>query len=220
MTIEQIVSPTVPVLSPTDTGSKALSIMTDNNVSELPLVDDDNYVALISEDDILESEDQDAPLSQGHFLDYKPAIQAGSHPYDAIKLSHQQNLAVIPVVDADNRYLGAVTTESLLNYVAETSGYEIPGAVIVVEVEPREYNLCGIARVFENEDAIIISTQLYSNRQTNKVEVTIKCNRTEVSGIIASLEHNNYKIIEVFGNSSNPEDVIDRYNLLMNYLNM
>lgn len=220
MTIEQILAPSVPTLLPTDTGAHALSLMMDNNLTQLPLVDDENYLALVSEDDILESDDHDAPLNKGDFLDYKPAVPADGHPNDAIRIAHQQNLSVIPVVDKDNKYIGAVTTDSLLDYVAESSGMEIPGAIIVIEVEPRNYTLYGIARTFENEDAIIISTQLYTNRQTNKLEVTVKCNRTDVSGIVSTLELNNYKILEVFGSSSNPEDTIDRYNLLMNYLNM
>jgi predicted transcriptional regulator len=204
----------------TDTGTHALQLMMDNDLTELPLVSDNNYIALISEDDILEWEDEDALFSEADYLNYRPAVAASSHPYEALKLAHRQNLNVIPVVDDSDKYIGCVTNDTLLSYIAENSGLDIPGAIIVIEIEPRNYSLYEIARIFENQEAIIINTQLFTNVQTNKLEITIKCNRTEVSGILSSLEHNKYKVIEVYGNSSNPEDIIDRYKLLMSYLNM
>jgi acetoin utilization protein AcuB len=217
---EQLISPLVPVLMPTDTGDKAIQLMMDNNLAELPLVNDDKYLAIVREDDILEWDEQDAPLSKADFLDYKPMVTANSHPYDAIKLAHHQNLSVIPVVNEDEKYLGCITSDSLLNYIAETSGIEIPGAILVLEMESRQYSLYDIARIFENEDVIIISSHLRSNKQTNKLEVTIKTNRTDVSAVVAALEHNKYKILESYGQQNNTEDIIDRYKLLMNYLNM
>jgi acetoin utilization protein AcuB len=194
--------------------------MVDNHFQELPLVNEDSYMAIVREDDIFEWEDQDAALSKADFLDYKPFVTAGSHPYEAIKLAHRQNLSVIPVVDSDSKYIGAVTADNLLNYIAETSGIEIPGAILVIEIEPRDYSMYNIARIFENEDAIIISSNLFSNKQTSKLEITIKTNRTDISGITATLEHNKYKVLEVYGEQQNAEDIIDRYKLLMNYLNI
>jgi len=220
MVNEQLISPVVPALMLTDTGSKALQLMMDNSLTALPLVNDDQYLAIVREDDLLEWDNQEAPLSKADFLDFKPMVAAQGHPYEAIKLVHRQNLSVVPVVSSDDKYVGAITVDNLLNYIAEASGIEIPGAILVLEIEPRNYSMYSIAKIFENEDAILISSNMHSNKQTNKLEVTIKTNRTDVSSIVASLEHNRYKVIEIFGEQHNTEDIVDRYKLLMNYLNM
>ena len=53
-----------------------------------------------------------------------------------------------------------------------------------------------------------------------KLEVTLKINKTELSGIISSFERYNYEIIAVFNNDQNNNTSVDRFNSFMNYLNV
>jgi len=205
----------------TDTGSRALYLMEENNLSQLPLVVEEQYMALIQENDVLDWNTPESQLSLADFLNYKPAVFATGHPYDALRIAHQQNLSIVPVVDNDNKYLGAITRDELLKYITENSGLNNPGGIIVLEMEPKNYTLFEIARICENEDVIIISTQLNTNNQSGTVEVTLKTNRTDLRAVVASFERHNYKVKEVYGEKNQDhDDVLDRYNLLMNYINM
>jgi CBS domain-containing protein len=219
MISEQLISPIVPTLIPSDTGDKALSLMDESNLEQLPVVADEKYMGLVQENDLLDMADPDAKLDAAEFS-YRPAVLASGHPYDALRLAHQQNLSIVPVVDNDNHYVGAITRNDLLKYITEKSGLDNPGGIIVLEIDPRNYSLTEIARICESEEVLLISTQIFSNRATGKLEITLKTNRTNLGGIVAALERYNYKVLEVFGDSSQDEGMIDRYNLLMNYLNM
>lgn len=194
--------------------------MEENNLSQLPLIVDEHYMALIQENDVLDWEKPDAALSLADFLTYHPAVYASGHPYDALRIAHSQNLSVIPVIDNENKYIGAITRDTLLTYVAENSGIDNPGGIIVLEVSPRDYSLTEIARICENEDVLIISSQLHTIMPSGMLEVTLKTNRTDLQGITSSLERHNFKVREVFGELANKEDMEDRYKQLMNYLNM
>lgn len=218
--IEQLISPTVPQLLPTDTGEKAIDVMEESNMEQLPLVEDEKYIALVRESDLMDWEAPENELKTSEFLSYRPAVLAASHPYEAMRLAHQQNLDVIPVVDNEGNYLGAITRNELLNYITEKSGIDNPGGIIVLEIEPRNYSLYEIARVCESEEVLLISTQLYSNKVTGMLEVTLKTNRTNLGGVVSSLERYNFKVKEVYGDNGQDEGMIDRFNLLMNYLNM
>lgn len=220
MLIEQLISPIVPTLILTDTGDKALSLMDENNLEQLPLIAEDKYVALVKENDILDWDKQESALQGADFLDYRPAVLATGHPYEAIRLAHQQNLSIVPVVDTENTYIGAVTRSDLLRYITEKSGLDNPGGIIVLEVEPRNYSLYDIARICESEEVLLISTQIFSNKITGKLEVTLKTNRTSLSAVVSALERRNYKVLEVFGDNTDNAGVQDRYDLLMNYINM
>ncbi len=220
MIIEQLISPVVPTLSLSDTGEKALQLMTENNIDQLPLVIDDKYRALVQENDLMDWETPQAELSTADFINYSPAVQATGHPYEAMRLAYQQNLSVVPVVDNDNTYLGAITKDELLKYLIEKSGLDNPGGIIVLEIDPRNYSMYEIARICESEEVLLISTQIFSNKLTGKLEVTLKTNRTSLGGIVSSLERHNYKVKEVFGDKGQDEGMVDRYNLLMNYINM
>jgi acetoin utilization protein AcuB len=220
MVIEQLISPVVPTLIPTDTGDKALLLMDENNLDQLPLIVEDKYMALVNENDLLDWDKQETALQGADFLHYRPAVLATGHPYEAIRLAHRQNLSIVPVVDSENTYLGSVTRSDLLRYITEKSGIDNPGGIIVLEVEPRNYSLYEIARICESEEVLLISTQIYSNKITGKLEVTLKTNRTSLSPVISALERHNYKVIEVYGDSTDNSGMEDRFNLLMNYINM
>ncbi|PZF73878.1 CBS domain-containing protein [Taibaiella soli] len=220
MLIEQLISPIVPTLMPTDTGNRALYLMEENHLTQLPLVLDHKYMGLVMENDMLDWQTPERPLSAYDFQTYQPAVFANGHPYDALRIAHQQNLSIIPVVDRSNTYVGAITRDGLLKYITENSGLDNPGGIIVLEVEPRSYSLTEIARICESEDVLLIATQLHTNTETGMLEVTLKTNRTEFGAVISSFERHGYNIKEIFGEQGGAEDMISRYKLLMNYINM
>lgn len=220
MIIKQLISPIVPTLLPSDTGNRALLLMEENSLNQLPLVAEEKYMALVNENDVLDWEKPDSELSGAVFLNYRPSILTTGHPYDALRIAHQYNLSVVPVVDIENTYIGAITRDELLKYIAEKSGVDAPGGIIVLEIDPRNYSLYEIARICESEEVMVASTQLFTNNITGKLELTIKTNRTSLDAVVSSLERHNFKVKEVYGEQSGKDDVMARYNLLMNYINM
>jgi len=219
MSIEQLISPAVPTLVPDDTGNHALAIMEENSLPQLPLVSEDTYLALVLESDLLDWNQPGDPLEQAAFLNYKPAIMASAHPFEALRLAHQMNLSVLPVVDKEHKYIGAVTKDDLLKYITENSGIDAPGGIIVLEVAPRNYTLYEIARICENEDVTIMNAQVHAN-ELGMLEVTLKLNRTTIDAVVASFERYNYHVKEVYGDEHSEDDITGKYNLLMNYINM
>lgn len=218
MSIEQLISPAVPTLRPEDTGDHALALMEEHKLAQLPLVSEDNYIALITENELLDA-DNVGPLSNPDFLNFKPAIHSLTHPFEALRIMNQMRLSVLPVIDTEQKYVGSITESTLLKYVAENSGVENPGGIIVLEVQPRNYTMYEIARICENEDVAILSSQVHTNEQ-GMLEVTLKVNRTVLGGVAASFERHNYHVIGVYGEETNREDITGKYNLLMNYINM
>ena len=220
MSMTRLISPLVPTLLPTDTGSKALELMEENKLTELPVVVDEMYVALVKEDDLIDMDDPETALQDtGLLLTYKPAIPASAHPYEALRLMTQMELDVLPIVTFEQKYIGAITRATMLKYIADGSSIEVAGGIIVLEMEARNYSLYEIARICENEDVTIMNSQVYTTPE-GMMEVTIKTNRTALEAVVSSLERHDYRIKEVFGDQKNMEDVMGKYNLLMNYLNM
>jgi len=219
MNVELLISPSVPVLLPEDTGSRALELMEENNLSQLPVVTEDNYQALLQEHDILDLNNPDTLLSQSGLLNFKPAIIGFAHPFEAMRIMHEMSLSILPVIDNEHKYIGALTRDGLFNYFTEKSGIDTPGGIIVLEIAPRDYTLYEIARICENEDATILNLQVNAN-QKGMLEITIKLNRTGVEAVVSSFERHKYHVIEVFGEDTQDVDITGKYNLLMNYINM
>ena len=219
MSMTQLIAPLLPALAPSDSGTRALELMEENDCTQLPLVSDDHYLALIQEKDLLDTASSNGSLGELAILAFRPAILSTAHPYEALRLMNQLNLSVLPIMDFDQRYIGSITRESMLKYLAESSGTEVPGGIIVLQIEPRNYSLYEIARICENEDVLILNTQLFTTPD-GTMELTIKTNRTALEAVISSFERHEYRIKEVYGDTKSMEDVMGKYNLLMNYLNM
>ncbi len=219
MSMMRLISPLIPTLQPTDTGDRALNLMEENHLGHLPLVQDDTYIGLIKESDLLDWDNTGNELSTLPAANFKPAILAAAHPFEALRIFNQMELSALPVVDAEGKYVGAITKDTLLKYFAENSGLDVTGGIIVLEIQPHNYSLYQVARICENEDVTILNTQVNTNPQ-GVMEVTIKTNRTSLEALVSSFERHDYKVLEVYGDSKDLEDVMGKYNLLMNYINM
>lgn len=219
MNLHLLTDKNIPVLSSEDSIEKSLGIMDDAKLTGLPVVNNDEYIAFVQEDSLLEHTDPNQTLSEAGLLTYKPAIGSYAHPFDAITIIHQSGLPLLPVLDVENKYFGCITKDNLLGYIANNSSIANPGGILVLEIPPRNYSMYEIARICENEDVILLAMHAHTNER-GMLEITMKLNRTVLDGVVASFERHNYHVQEVYGKDTNNEDIISKYNLLMNYINM
>ena len=220
MFIYQLISSDIPVLRPADTGDKALQLMQELHLSHLSLVEGEEYKALVKEDDILNWPTPEAPLSSAEFLNFRPVVYGNQHPYEAIRRALQQHISVVPVINEQNKYLGSVSRDELLEYMGNNSGLDQAGGIITLEMKPVDYSLSEIARICENNDAILLNVQLFTYPGSETMEVVLKTNTKEIQSLIASFERYEYTVKEVFGELPAAESMLDRYQSLMHYINM
>lgn len=220
MFVHQLISPDLPVLHLSDTGEQALALMQEVHVAHLALTDADEYKALVGEHDLLNWETPEKPLSAANFLNFRPVVFADAHPYEAARRAVQQGISIVPVIDETNKYLGALTRNELLDFLCKNSGLDQPGGIIALEVKMANYSLSEIARICENNDVIVLNTQLQSNPENDTIEVILKTNTKELQSLVASFERYEYSVKEVFGELPARENMLERYQLLMNYINM
>lgn len=220
MFIYQLISSDIPVLRPADTGDKALQLMQELHLSHLSLVEGEEYKALVKEDDILNWETPEAPLSSAEFLNFRPVVYGYQHPYEAVRRAIQQHISVVPVINEQNKYLGSVSRDELLEYMSNNSGLDQAGGIITLEMKPVDYSLSEIARICENNDAILLNVQLFTYPGAELMEVVLKTNTKEIQSLISSFERYEYTVKEVFGEMPAVESMLDRYQSLMHYINM
>lgn len=220
MFIQELISSDIPVLRPDDTGDKALQLMQEFHLAHLSLVDGAEYKALIKEDDVLNWESPEAVLSSADFLNFRPVVYGQQHPYEAVRRTIQQNISIVPVINEQNKYLGAVSRDSLLQYIANNSGLDRSGGIVTLEVKPVNYSLSEIARICEGNDVIILNVQIFTYPDKELMEVVLKTNTKELQSLIASFDRYEYTVKEVFGEMPAIESMMDRYQSLMHYINM
>jgi acetoin utilization protein AcuB len=217
---KDIVTENIPPLKSSDTGEKAIDWMIEFKLSHLPLVDNRQYIGLVSEDDILDFNNTTEKL--GAYLKnlYKPYVKAGEHIFEVLRVCSSLKTPVIPVVDDDMHYLGMITLQSLLQHFAAMTSISGTGGIIVLELAgKKDYVLSDIARIVESNDAHILSLFMHQEGEDSHT-VTIKVDKTDIRRIIATFERFEYDVKAYFEESDLGEIYKDRFDSLMNYLNI
>lgn len=220
MIARNIISQSIPPLKQTDTGQKALSWMSEFFLQQLPVVDGTKFLGIITEYDILDQKDPEAAIEDMPLKLTDIKIAETDHIYEAIKAMQKSKLSIMPVVDAQDKYLGIITQESLINFFASASALQEPGGIVVLEVNQNDYVLTEIAQIVEANDASILN--LYVNQVPNSsgLEITLKLNRADLEAIIQAFERYEYSIKAFYQEEDYSEFLQERYDSLMNYLNI
>ncbi len=207
-------------LKTSDTGRTALGWMEDFRVLHLPIVNDADFLGLISEFDIYNLNSLDEPLGN-HQLSLSAAfVYEHQHIYEVLRLLQQYHLSLIPVIDEKDVYMGSITLQSLLEYFAHAISVNDPGAIIVLEMSLNDYSLSEIAQIVESNDAKILSLFLHLHEDSTKIDVTLKINRIEMGAVLQTFNRYNYLVKASFTEQDNVDDLRERYDALMNYLNL
>jgi len=220
MLAEDLISETIPPLKTSDSGLKALNWMDEFRVSQLPIVNNLELLGLISDTDILDLNAPEEPLGNHPLSLIRPFVYASEHIYEVLKMIARMNLTLVPVLDERNQYLGNISLRTLVDHFAKTTSVQNPGGIIVLELNANDYSLTQIARIVEENDTKILSLYLNSDPDSTKVELTLKVNREDIRAILASFSRYNITVMASFQQSEFSEDLRNRFDLFMNYINM
>ncbi len=220
MIAKHLITDGIMPLKTSDTGKTALSWMEEYKVSHLPIVNNQEFLGLISELDIYNLNNFDEPLGN-HKLSLKhPYVFENQHIYDVLKLVNEQNLSLVPVLNGEENYLGSINLQNLIKYFALSLSVDNPGGIIVLEMTYNDYSLTELAKIVEENDAKILSTFLLNHENSTRLDVFLKINKVDISSILKTFERYNYFVKASFGEEDDNEDMRERYNSLMNYLNV
>ncbi len=213
-----IITPDVPPLRPQDDIARALEWMEAFKVAHLPVVDAQRLVGMVKEDDLIDRNDANASI--GHVMDQVelPFVRAGQHLYKVIELFSERGLTVVPVLDDMGQYLGSITEHEALRQMAGAAGIHEPGGVVVLEMNQADFSVQLLARIVEGSDARLISMFTRTLPDTNRLEVTLKINRQEISDILQTFERYDIFVKSTYQGSRFHEDLRDRYDELMRFI--
>lgn len=213
--VAQIFTP----LRTSDSGEEALTIMHVYHVKHMPIVNQKQLLGTISEEDIL-CHDMDEPIGSYGLSLVSAYVGMDAHLFEIMAKMAEYHLTTIPVLGPDEEYMGAITQEALILFYAETFSFKEPGSILVLEMSKHDYSLADISRIIEAEGVAILISFLTSDADSKKVFVTLKINTQDAQHTIATLQRHEYHIRATFSEETYFEDLKERYDSLMAYLNV
>ena len=221
MVAKDLISEVIPSLKTSDLGQTALNWMEIFRVSHLPIVNNQDFLGLISDADIYDMNQPEEPIGNHNLTLLKPYVEAEQHIFEVIGLASRLKLSVVPVLDNTNHFLGVITIADLIRHMAGISSMDQPGGIIVLELIARDYSLSQIAQIVESNNVKVLSMYITSPPESTKLEVTLKVNSGDLGSVVRTFERYNYEVKTwVSDNDSMDRFYSERFDLLMKYLNI
>lgn len=220
MLVGDLITDEIPPLKTTDTVEMALDWMEQFKVSHLAVVNNRELVGIVSETDLMDYERPDEPINASKLPLLKPIIHHYQHTYELVKLMSSLNLSLIPVLDENELYKGCITLKGIVQNLSNMTAVQNPGGVIVLELNQNDYSVTQIGNIVESNDAKILSLHVSSQPDSMKLEVTIKVNREDLSGILQTFGRYQYTVKATFHQGDYDKNINDKLNEFLHFLNI
>jgi len=221
MFAKDIVHFDIQALSKDSTVGEAKSLFYSNKVSELAVVNSQNeFIGILKEDAILHIPQSSLDTTIEDIELIKVFAKSDQHIYEVFETFATQSLSIVPIVNNQNIYIGAITINSLITYISTITGFIKKGAVIIITLQKKDYSLSQICQIIESNNAKIVS--LFTNEiADNSLELIIKLNIEDITSIMQTFERYNYHIETLYAHT----EILDvflqsRIENLMSYLNV
>ncbi len=220
MLTSQLINQNIPQLKLQDTVAKAKLLINDFKLTHLPVIAEKKYLGLISEEDLLDVDDDKVTIEmiQQHFM--LIYIQDDVHFLNAIGYCNQHETNVVPVIDKAAEFMGVITSDYLLKTIGDFSGANEIGGLIILEMERVHFSISEISRIVESNDCTILHLNTTTDAVTGILTVTLHINKKEISALLATFERYEYNVLHQFGTKIFDDTSDINYRNLMNYLDL
>jgi acetoin utilization protein AcuB len=220
MLTTELINNNIPQLQLQDSVAKALQLINDYRVTHLPVVADDKYLGLVSEDDLLDAEDEKLSIQVLEQSFIPASVKENEHFLNAVNCSNSFETSVVPVITEEKELVGVITLSDLLKALGDFSGANEIGGIVVMEMERSQFAISEISRIVESNNAHILHLNTTVQAETGMLTVTLHINKKEIAAIVSAFERYDYDVIYYFGDEKFENEIHSNYRHLMNYLDI
>ncbi len=221
MIARELINHMIPPLKKSDSASKAVAWMEELRVNQLPVIEDGQYCGLISEEIILENNDDSKNVGEYELLGLESNVLESQHFYDVLKVVSDHAVQLVAVLDEEKKFLGVISIKDTVTAFAQSAAVQSPGGILILSLKQIDYSLAEISRLVESNDAKVLSCIVNNDMfDANMIKLTLKINKTDLTAIIATLERFDYKIIARFEESPMETSEKERLDILFRYLDI
>jgi len=221
MVARELINHMIPPLKKNDPAKKATAWMEELRINQLPVIENGTYCGLISEELILEDNDNTKSVAEYDLQGKSSVVNENQHFFDVLKIVSGRGVQLVAVLDDNETFLGVISLKDTVIAFAQSAAVQNPGGIIILSLKQIDYSLAEISRLVESNDAKILSSIVNNDIfDANMIKLTLKINKTDLSAIIATFERFEYKIIAKFEDSKTESSDKERLDILFKYLDM
>ncbi len=218
MIAKKLISKEIQTVTLEMTGEQALSVMQEFRLSHLAVVEDNKLIGVISEEDIWNMYDEGNKINSISDKIELLCMPLGRDVFEIIKYMDEHKLSLLPII-GDGKYFGAITQQSVIEALASIVAIQESGGVIILEMNKKDYSMSEIAQIVESNNLKILSAYVTDVDEKNNIKLTLKLNKIDIAAVIQTFERYKYNVAASYNYSENTDNLSDRFDSLMRYLN-
>lgn len=215
--VKDCIDTSIPYIRLSDTVGYALELMQEYKAENLAVVENGAFVGTISENILLECDDLLKIESMQESL-HQHKIFEETHLFEVLKKSVEHTTYFLPVVNADNEFIGITTPQKMLNVLVLNSSLGTGGGIMVLELETKDYSLTEISKIVESNNAMILHSMMTTSVNQHLTQVSLKINKNDLKDIQLTFERYRYTVVAVIHQSEYETQLKERFDGLMKYL--
>jgi predicted transcriptional regulator len=220
MFVRDLLKNEIPYLILSDLVSTAIYFFDHHKLKQIPVLESKYFLGLINEDSLLDASETDTIETLRKHL-VQTSINEEQNLFNALNYFSLEKLSILPVINEENRYLGCIHEFDLLVTCCDWLKVKEPGGIIHLEVSNVDYSLSQISQIVEGNGAKILTCLcLPHNSNSKMLEILIKINSEELSGVIQTFERYEYSILASFQKKIQSTGLNDRFDSFIRYLNI
>ena len=210
MIVKEVMRTNVICASSDTKATEVKNMMTENNVSKLPVVDNGKLVGIVTKNDLLKAEPSSATTLDMFEISYllskltvkkimnTKVISVGPNEVveEAARIMVDNKISCLPVVDGD-ALIGIITKSDLFHVFTEMFGAREKGVRVVALVNDAPGVLAKVAKEISDLNANIISAVTTKQGIDNKIMLTIKATGLDEAKMKSIFEDAGFEIQDI-----------------------
>lgn len=218
MGIEDYIINDIKIRHPEEKIEELQNLVKEETISHLPVMKDGVYLGSIAVNDIRTFE------PEKKLAEYQYALEgffARNTDYwlDTLETFARNQTNILPVLNADNEYLGYLELSEIMSSFSETPFLNEPGGIIVMEKGSKDYSFSEISQIIESHNGSLLGI-FVSSKEDGLTRITAKLSASGLNLILQTLRRYGYTIISEHQEDNYNQSIDERSEYLGKYLNI
>ncbi|GAA4297083.1 CBS domain-containing protein [Aestuariibaculum suncheonense] len=187
--------------------------------SHLPIQDDNNtYLGCFSETDA-HCVESDKTVNDYRYTLEDFYVRDTTLWLDVLEAFAINNTNIMPVLGADNRYLGYYELNDVISLFNESPFFSEAGGVVVIEKGINDYSFSEVSQIVESNNGRLLGA-FVSKMNSDLIQITLKISTGGISDIIQTFRRYSYNVVSGHDEDRYLESLKERSDYLNKYLNI
>lgn len=216
--ITDFLNTNIKALRTTDSVADAQDLFAEYPFSHFPVLENGIYIGCADAEDT-ELMDIEKTMDEARYTFERFFVRDTTMWLDVLEVFAKNETNLVPVLDADNNYLGYYEITDIIRFFDETPFLKEEGGILVVEKGLTDYSMSEVAQIVESNNGRLLGVFI-SDAANDRVQITLKISLGGLSDIIQTFRRYNYDIISEHQEDAYLNTLKDRSDYLDRYLNI